>query len=42
MIMKRLKLQYADAMAHNPKYVDKRIQFLDEIKKQLIEKNIAR
>ena len=42
MIMKRLKLQYADAMAHNPKYVDKRIQLLDNIKKQLIEKNIER
>lgn len=35
MIIKRLKLQYADAQAHDPKYVQKRIQFLDGIRTEL-------
>ncbi len=35
LIKKRLKLQYADARAHNPNTVEKRVKFLDSIKKQL-------
>ena len=35
MVQKRLQLQYADAKAHHPDKIDKRIRFLDEIKKQL-------
>ena len=35
MIKKRLKLQYADAKAHHPNTVEKRIKFLDSIEKQL-------
>lgn len=35
MIQKRLQLQYADAMAHRPDKVAKRVKFLDEIKHQL-------
>lgn len=35
MIQKRLQLQYADAKAHHPDKVEKRIKFLDDIKKQL-------
>lgn len=35
MIGKRLQLQYADAKAHHPDKVEKRIRFLDGIKKQL-------
>ncbi len=35
MIKKRLKLQYADAKAHHPDTVEKRINFLDRIEKQL-------
>lgn len=35
MIQKRLKLQYADAKAHHPDKVAKRIGILDEISKQL-------
>ena len=35
MIQKRLKLQYADARAHHPDKIEKRIRFLDDIKKQL-------
>ena len=31
MILKRLELQYADARAHAPSKVEKRIRFLDEI-----------
>lgn len=38
MILKRLKLQYADAMAHAPGTVEKRINYLNSIKVQL-EKN---
>ena len=37
MIIKRLKLQYADAQAHDPKYVHKRLQFLDDIRTKLEE-----
>ena len=36
MIDKRLKLQYADAKAHSPDKVAKRIRFLDNIKKEII------
>ncbi len=32
---KQLYIQYCDAYAHNPKYVDKRIKKLDEIKEQI-------
>ena len=39
MILKRLKLQYADAMAHAPGTVEKRINYLNSIKVQL-EKNM--
>jgi len=35
MIHKRLKLQYADAKAHRPDKVEKRIKFLDDIKNKL-------
>jgi len=35
MIQKRLKLQYADAKAHSPDKVAKRIHILDEISKRL-------
>ena len=40
MIEKRLKLQYADAKAHHPDKVGKRIKFLDDITKQLNELEI--
>ena len=40
MIEKRLKLQYADAKAHHPDKVGKRIKFLDSITKQLDELEI--
>lgn len=40
MIQKRLKLQYADAKAHHPDKVEKRIKFLDNISKQLNELEI--
>ena len=36
MVQKRLQLQYADARAHHPDKIDKRIRFLDDIKKQLL------
>lgn len=39
MIMKRLQLQYADAKAHAPSKVEKRIRFLDAISESL-SKNI--
>lgn len=35
MIQKRLQLQYADAKAHHPDKVGKRIKFLDDIKNKL-------
>ena len=35
MVQKRLQLQYADAKAHHPDKVGKRIQFLDSIKEQI-------
>lgn len=35
LIRKRLELQYADAKAHKPDKVEKRLTFLDNIKKQL-------
>lgn len=35
MIQKRLQLQYADAKAHHPDIIEKRIKFLDCIKEQL-------
>ena len=35
MIDKRLKLQYADAKAHSPDKIAKRITFLDNIKKEI-------
>ena len=35
MIEKRLKLQYADALAHHPNTVEKRVKLLDKIEKQL-------
>lgn len=35
MVQKRLQLQYADAKSHHPDKIDKRIRFLDDIKKQL-------
>lgn len=38
MILKRLELQYADARAHTPSKVEKRIKFLDEISSKLKEK----
>lgn len=38
MIRKRLELQYADARAHAPSKVEKRVKFLDEISKSLDEK----
>lgn len=34
-IQKRLQLQYADAKAHHPDKIEKRIEFLDSIKGQL-------
>ena len=37
MVKKRLQLQYADAMGHHPYKVNKRIIFLNNIKKQIIE-----
>ena len=37
MVKKRLQLQYADARGHRPDKVNKRIIFLDNIKKQIIE-----
>ena len=40
MVEKRLKLQYADAKAHHPDKVGKRIKFLDNITKQLDELEI--
>lgn len=39
---KLLKLQFADAKAHDPKYDKKRVDFLNDIKKQLEEKYIER
>ena len=38
MIEKRLELQYADAKAHAPETVEKRIKFLNEIQKELSRK----
>lgn len=38
MIKKRLELQYADARAHAPSKVEKRVRFLDELSKRLDEK----
>lgn len=38
MVEKRLKLQYADAKAHHPDTVEKRIRILDEIKDEIEEK----
>lgn len=35
MIQKRLQLQYADAKAHHPDKIEKRIKFLDDIKERL-------
>lgn len=35
MVQKRLKLQYADARAHHPDKIAKRINFLDSINEQL-------
>ena len=35
LVIKRLKLQYADAMAHHPDKVQKRIDALNQIKKEL-------
>lgn len=35
LVQKRLRLQYADAKAHNPDKVGKRIAFLDNIKNEL-------
>lgn len=35
MVQKRLQLQYADARAHHPDKIQKRINFLDDINKQL-------
>lgn len=35
MIQKRLQLQYADAKAHHPDKIEKRIKFLDGVKAQL-------
>lgn len=37
MIQKRLQLQYADAKAHHPEKIEKRIKFLDDIAGQLQE-----
>lgn len=39
MILKRLELQYADARAHTPSKVGKRVKFLDEIANKLKEKH---
>ena len=38
MIFKRLELQYADAKAHSPGVVEKRLKFLDEISVELTKK----
>ena len=38
MIKKLLELQYADARAHHPDKIEKRIKYLDKIKKQIYEK----
>lgn len=38
LVNKRLRLQYADARAHTPSTVQKRIDFLDDIKEKLVEK----
>lgn len=38
MVMKRLELQYADAKAHAPGKVEKRLNFLDSISKSLERK----
>ena len=35
MIQKRLQLQYADAKAHHPDKIEKRLKFLDDVKSQL-------
>lgn len=35
MVLKRLQLQYADAKAHHPDKIGKRLKFLDDIKGQL-------
>lgn len=35
MVQKRLQLQYADARAHHPDKIQKRLNFLDDINKQL-------
>lgn len=37
MITKRLKIQYADAKAHAPSKVQKRLDFLDDISNKLID-----
>lgn len=39
MILKRLELQYADARAHAPSKVGKRIKFLDEISNKLKQRH---
>lgn len=36
MIQKRLSIQYADAKAHNPMTVEKRLNLLDEVSKKLL------
>ena len=38
LIKRRLHMQYCDSYAHNPKYVQKRIDKLDEIKEQVENK----
>ena len=35
LVIKRLKLQYADAKAHHPDTIEKRLERLDEVKRQL-------
>lgn len=42
MIMKRLQVQYADAKAHAPEKIEKRVKFLDNIAKQLKEIEVIR
>ena len=39
LILKRLTIQYADAKAHAPGKVEKRLNFLDKVFKELEEKN---
>lgn len=42
MVRKRLQIQYADARAHAPSKVEKRIKFLDDIARQLQQKEAER